>query len=43
MPKAPMAELRCLVLVLGDQLDRDAACFDGFGHRQKDPTHEPAR
>ena len=25
-----MAELRCLVLVLGDQLDRDAACFDSF-------------
>ncbi len=25
-----MAELRCLVLVLGDQLDLDAAAFDGF-------------
>ncbi len=25
-----MSELRCLVLVLGDQLDLDAAAFDGF-------------
>ncbi len=25
-----MAELRCLVVVLGDQLDIDAAAFDGF-------------
>ena len=25
-----MAELRCLVLVLGDQLDLEAAAFDGF-------------
>ena len=25
-----MAELRCLVIVLGDQLDPDAAAFDGF-------------
>ena len=25
-----MAELRCLVVVLGDQLDLDAAAFDGF-------------
>ena len=25
-----MAELRCLVLVLGDQLNLDAAAFDGF-------------
>ncbi len=30
-----MAELRCLVLVLGDQLDLDAAAFDGF-----DPTQD---
>ena len=25
-----MAELRCLIIVLGDQLDLDAAAFDGF-------------
>jgi deoxyribodipyrimidine photolyase-related protein len=25
-----MAELRFLIVVLGDQLDRDAAAFDGF-------------
>jgi deoxyribodipyrimidine photolyase-related protein len=25
-----VAELRCWVLVLGDQLDLDAAAFDGF-------------
>ncbi len=25
-----MAELRCLIVVLGDQLDLDAAAFDGF-------------
>ena len=30
-----MAELRNLVLVLGDQLDLDAAAFDGF-----DPSHD---
>ena len=30
-----MAELRHLVLVLGDQLDLDAAAFDGF-----DPAHD---
>ena len=35
MPKVPLAELRCLVLVLGDQLDPDAACFEGF-----DATHD---
>lgn len=28
-----MAELRCLVVVLGDQLDLDAAAFDGFDAR----------
>lgn len=32
-----MAELRHLVLVLGDQLDADAAAFDGF-----DPAHDAA-
>jgi deoxyribodipyrimidine photolyase-related protein len=30
-----MAELRTLVIVLGDQLDADAAAFDGF-----DPAHD---
>ena len=30
-----MADLRHLVLVLGDQLDLDAAAFDGF-----DPAHD---
>ena len=29
-----MAELRSLVLVLGDQLDLDAAAFDGFDAAQ---------
>ena len=32
-----MAELRTLVVVLGDQLDLDAAAFDGF-----DPAHDAA-
>ena len=28
-----MAELRCLIIVLGDQLDLDASAFDGFDAR----------
>ena len=28
-----MAELRSLIVVLGDQLDLDAAAFDGFDAR----------
>ena len=34
---AAMAELRSLVIVLGDQLDLDAAAFDGF-----DPAQDAA-
>lgn len=34
MPRVAVAELRHLVLVLGDQLDLDAAAFDGFDAAQ---------
>ena len=37
MPAPAVAELRTLVIVLGDQLDLDAAAFDGF-----DPAQDAA-